>query len=82
MIKIKDEKTDVFIFLHRLSHRDRIKVHEINVPTQQENTKVCIRLCVCVALEFITEITLAWEGAPRQETAIQHLLTYFHWILK
>lgn len=37
---------------------------------------------VCVALQSITEITLAWESALRQETAIYHLLTAFHWIHK
>lgn len=39
-------------------------------------------VCVCVALQSITEITLAWESALRQETAVYHLLTHFHWTEK
>ena len=43
---------------------------------------VCVCVCVCVALQSITEITLVWESALRQETAIYHLLTHFLWIHK
>lgn len=49
-------------------------LHQSKDPTQKEGTKVCVYVRVCafvyVALQSITEITLAWESAPRQETAI------------